>query len=620
MISKGTVLSDRFVVESFANEGDMGQVYRALDQKTGQPVALRVVPLSILRRDDIDHIKARMQQACALQHKNIRSTFGMGMTEEYLFIAAEWVDGYNLQTQLQKREGDHKRFSFKGAYNIIGHVCNALAHAHDAGTYHGSLNPRAILINRAGRVKVHDWALSTVRIAKPDYAGRGSTESSFWAPEVLKNPREATTRSDIFSLGAIFYVLITGRTPERPLRAPSKLGFSPEVDNVIARCMSADPRQRFMSAKEVKQAISQLAKSETAGNDAAESAGTSTAVDDSLGIDIDIEFDPSATQDVVPVQPPAGGMLNAPGLPPPPSAPKPLGVEMDGRASIIDMGAVLANTAQSEAARWMVQKDKFDHGPFSDRELIQMILRGEVIGNHKLANMDTGVRKKVRAWGDFDEYLERYRIKKKEMEEQAALVRAEKAETRGLFFKVVVALGVLGVIGLAVGGYFLSRKLREEKQLGPQEMVDAFDSGEIQIKMGGGTLDGQKGRGRRGGRRGGRGGGGGSVDGGMSYEDAMNTAMSMGDLSGAGGRALTAEDINAIMSRNVRKFLPCIAGESVTRVDIDIAVDGEGRVMGASARQGSEKMKSCVVRTTRSIKFPPSNQPRTATTWYFELY
>jgi len=106
----------------------------------------------------------------------------------------------------------------------------------------------------------------------------------------------------------------------------------------------------------------------------------------------------------------------------------------------------------------------------------------------------------------------------------------------------------------------------------------------------------------------------------MSYEDAMNTAMSMGDLSGAGGRALTAEDINAIMSRNVRKFLPCIAGESVTRVDIDIAVDGEGRVMGASARQGSEKMKSCVVRTTRSIKFPPSNQPRTATTWYFELY
>ncbi|MBN2340121.1 MAG: serine/threonine protein kinase [Deltaproteobacteria bacterium] len=617
-ITKGTVLSDRFVIDSLENEGDMGQVYKAHDTKTNKFVAVRIVPLSILRPDEVEHVKARMQQASALVHRNVRATFGMGVKDEFLFIAAEWIEGQNLQTLLKKRTDADKRFSFKGAYNIIGHVCNALTYTHENGCYHGALNPRSIMVNNAGRVKVHDWALSTIRINKADYRGREKVEAAYWSPEALKAPRTVSTRSDIFSLGALFYSLITGRAPQRPLIAPSKLGFSSDVDSVVARCMSADPKQRFKSAADVKQAIKQLASSQQV---AAEPPG---AVDDDLGIDIDIDLDAMNAPEAAPAAPqtaPAGGMMSAPDLPPPPN--KGGGSGSNERASTIDMGAILANSVQNEAARWMVQKDKFDHGPFNDRELIQMILLGDVLGNHRLTNMDTGERKKVRSWGDFDDYLERYRIKKQQQDEQAALEKTEKAETRGMLFKLVIALSVLGVIGLAVGGYFLSRKLRAEKQLGPEEMVDAFDSGEIQIKMGSmdaKTAGKRHGKGRRRGSSGGGGGGKGEFVDGMSYEEAMNMGVSLGALNSTGGKKLTAEDINAIMSRNVRKFIPCIAGESVKRVDMNIAVAGNGSVIGVSVQQGSGKMKSCVASKVRSIKFPSSNQPRTATSWYFELY
>ena len=188
-------------------------------------------------------------------------------------------------------------------------------------------------------------------------------------------------------------------------------------------------------------------------------------------------------------------------------------------------------------------------------------------------------------------------------------------------FKLVVALGVLGFVGLAVGGYFLSRKLREEKVYTPDEMVAAFDSGEIKLKTGGNLIDRKGRRGRRGRRGGGGGGGGGDFVPGMSYEDAMNMAMDLGGVGSTGGQMpLSPQAITRIMDKNVRRFLPCMAGQTVKRVDMDIAIAGDGRVMGVSVKQGDGRLKKCVASKVRSIKFPTSPAPRTAASWYFEIY
>jgi len=633
-LAKGTVIGERFEVDSLAGVGDMGFVYKARDTSNSKLIALRVIPRTCIPNEaDVDRMRMRVKEAASLTHRNVRSTFGMGVEPDgTIFISTEWVEGQNLRTLLQKRFEAGKRFSFKGAYNILGHVCNALTYAHSK-THHGGLSPRAIMVNNAGRVKVSDWGLSIIRTRMEDYPGRKKVESVFWAPEVMKSAASVSPRSDIYALGAIFYELICGVPPQRPLKAPSLLGFSKDVDTVIARCMAADPLQRFDNAAAVKNAISTLVRQE-ADQASVRAAG---AVDDDLGIDVEIDLadmgvaEPGAKfKQPVPTfsaakgaglaTAPAAGMLKAAGLPAPPSrALGTDGAEGEGRASTIDMGAVISSLGKTEAAKWMVQKDKFDHGPFTDRELIQMIMLGEVAPKHILSNMDTGVRKKVKAWGEFDEYLERYRLKKKEAEEQAALVRTEKAEKRGTAFKVVIAAAIIGGIGLILASYLLFLKPKQDgADFDRDNLVAALDSGEIKLKGASGDLiGGKKGGGKR--RKGGKGSDGEFLPG-MSYEDAMNQGVDLGSLaSNSGQKQLTAADIQNVMDRHVRQFLPCMDG-STKKVTMDIAVGGDGRVIGVSVKEGSSKLKGCVSSKVRGVRFPASGAPRTATSWWFEIY
>lgn len=630
ILPQGTVLSERFQIENPIGPPDLGRLYKAVDLSTKKNVALRVIQKDqIGDKEQIEQLRRRVREASALAHRNIQTTFGMGIHEDSLiFIACEWIEGENLRVLLDRRIKEGKRFSFKGAYNIIGHVCNATTFAHDS-MFHGTLSPTLLFINSSGRVKVCDFALSTLRAQVEDYPGRKENESVFWAPEILSKKEGAAARAaDIYSIGALFYELLTGRPPTIPLKAPSTLGFSREVDQVIARCMSPDPKQRFADTGSVKQAAAKLLELQVPEEEALE-----ITVDDDLGINVEIDLDEMAGEPSKSGQATAepnnmGSMLNAPGLPPAPAENRsPMTPGGGNPVSTIDMGELLSGLSSTETAKWMVQKDKFDHGPFTDRELVQMILLGEVEGGHQLLDMDTGVRKKVRAWEEFEAYLERYRIKKKQQEEEAAKVRAEKAEVRGTMARWLIVLIVVGVIGLAAGAYLLSRTLRKEKSYTPEEMVAALDSGEIKLKTGGnlirkgaGKSGGRRGGGRRGGGKSGGGGGGAFVDG-MSYEEAMNMGVSLGSLSNnAGQQQLRPQDITNIMDRNVRRFLPCMAGQTVKKVEMNIAIAGDGRVMGVSVAQGNDKLKRCVQSVVRSIKFPKSVSPRTAASWYFELY
>jgi serine/threonine-protein kinase len=636
-LAEGTIIGGRFAVELLVGQGDLGRVYKARDTKNNNLIALRAIGRDEIPDEaDVDRLRLRVKEASALTHRNIRSTFGMGVEEKGLvYVSVEWVEGRNLATLLAARNEAGKRFSFKGAYNIIGHVCNALAYAHQK-TYHGALSPRSIMVSSSGRVKVSDWGLSTIRTRLANYPGRKKDESAFWAPEVISKPGTATARSDIYSAGALFYMLITGSPPRRPLRAPSTLGFSKDVDAVIARCMAADPMQRYETAEAVKEAISALVKAiETPTSQA-----VSGAVDDDLGIDVEVDLasigvpepgakfkQPVPTFSASPTAPkpppPKGPMLSAPGLPAPPSID--LGTDGDvllgGRASVIDMGAVLSSIGKSEAARWMVQKDKFDHGPFTDRELIQMIMLGEVLYKHNLLNMDTGVRKKLKAWPEFEDVLEKYRIKKKAEEEALALRKTESAEKRGTAFKLMIAAIVVGAVGLALGIYFVALKPREEKKFDRDEMIAKLDSGEIKLKLGSDPTGAGGGRGgkRRGGGKGGGGGSGEFVPG-MSYEEAMAAGVDLGSLTNnQGQKQLTPEIIKSTMDRNVRRFLQCLDG-STNRVDLEIVVGNQGRIIGVSARgKGSSGMKRCCESIVRSVKFPPSSSPQTAASWWFEV-
>ncbi|HEY8428693.1 MAG TPA: hypothetical protein VIL20_09980, partial [Sandaracinaceae bacterium] len=277
----------------------------------------------------------------------------------------------------------------------------------------------------------------------------------------------------------------------------------------------------------------------------------------------------------------------------------------------VDLGQLLSKITENDAPRWMVVKDNLDHGPFSGRELVQLILKGEVLGEHGLLNMDTGERRKVKEAPEFAEFVEQYAIRKKEEEQKAALAKSAKREKVGFVFYAAVLGGILLVGGVGVGIYFVTRPDAAREERTAAELADLYARGEIEITGTAGILpDPGPGSGRRGRRRGG---------GAASYEDAMNEVVHLGNVAQGGSQSqLTREQIAGVMNQNINRLLPCVAREpNVGTVRIDFAIAGSGQVLGVSVRNGSPAFQSCVASRVRQIRFPSFAAPRMGATFSF---
>jgi hypothetical protein len=155
----------------------------------------------------------------------------------------------------------------------------------------------------------------------------------------------------------------------------------------------------------------------------------------------------------------------------------------EGRVSVgVDLGSLLARITENDAPRWMVVKDNLDHGPFSGRELVQSMLKGEILPEHGLLNMDTGERRKVKEFPEFTEFLEQYRIRKAESDQQAALARSETVQKAGNAAKLLIALAVLAVVGVAIGIFVVTRPDKaDEGAVVANGNEDLYERGQINI-------------------------------------------------------------------------------------------------------------------------------------------
>ncbi|QQR89722.1 MAG: hypothetical protein IPJ88_16290 [Myxococcales bacterium] len=191
-------------------------------------------------------------------------------------------------------------------------------------------------------------------------------------------------------------------------------------------------------------------------------------------------------------------------------------------------------------------------------------------------------------------------------------------ERAGNLFKIVVGLGIIGALGLGVAGYVMTRESADSDQSDP-DLAGLYERGEIQLEGQAGILNAP--RGKRG--RSAKNKSGGSGD--LSYEDAMNQAVDLGDVSGGNDIAtLSSEQIASVMNRSMRSLSNCVGAElrSASRpgaVRIDLAIEGSGRVLGASVHAGSASFKSCVVAQVRKVKFPSFSSPRMGATFTFRV-
>lgn len=277
----GSVISHYRVLEKIGS-GAMGDVFRARDERLGRDVALKVVrPASSDNPDHLRRFELEARAAAALNHPNIVAVYDVGVNEGTPYIVCELLEGKTLRQRLG--EG---ALPVRLANNYALQIVQGLIAAHDRRIVHRDLKPENLFITSDGRVKILDFGVAKLQ-SPTDESGRSVQDLTtvtrsgaiigtvaYMSPEQLRG-KAVDHRSDIFSLGAILYEMVTGRRAFRGetevdtitavLREePAELNLEKasiplSYRQVIAHCLEKEPENRFQSARDLGFALDTLA-------------------------------------------------------------------------------------------------------------------------------------------------------------------------------------------------------------------------------------------------------------------------------------------------------------------------------------------------------------------------
>lgn len=264
---RGTILNKKYKLLDFAGSGGMGAVYRALSLADGSTVAIKILQPHILARSPeyAELFERETKNAQSLDHPHIVKVFDGGKDEDLSYMVMEWVEGRSIEDALTQGQLPLGRLT-----NIFGQLCSAVAFAHERNIIHLDLKPGNILLLDRPEpddfVKVIDFGLSRV-ISKES----GTTVTKFRGTHQFCAPEQfggkVSHRSDIYSLGATLYYLLTGVIPfgtsyinakihpnlELP-KIPSlarQRDLPPILDDVIGKSLEKDPNLRQQSARQL---------------------------------------------------------------------------------------------------------------------------------------------------------------------------------------------------------------------------------------------------------------------------------------------------------------------------------------------------------------------------------
>ena len=247
--------------------GGMGAVYKARQKALDRLVALKILPPAVSRDPSFAERFAREAKVLAkLSHPNIVTLYEFGESGGLYYFLMDYVDGMNLRQLI--RDG---RIAPREALAIVPQICDALQCAHDQGIVHRDIKPENILLDRKGRVKVADFGLAKL-VAQHDtddsfIKGRSGTPVSpeitdagrimgtppYMAPEQREHPTEVDHRADIYSLGVVFYQMLTGELPGAKLEPPSKkVVIDVRLDEVVLRALAQKPERRYQQVGDIK--------------------------------------------------------------------------------------------------------------------------------------------------------------------------------------------------------------------------------------------------------------------------------------------------------------------------------------------------------------------------------
>jgi len=241
--------------------GGMGVVYKARQPKLNRVVALKILaPERGSEQRFSERFEREAQTLARLSHPNIVAVHDFGEADGVYYLLMEYVAGRSLRDVL--RAGT---ITPEQALAIVPPICEALQFAHEHGVVHRDIKPENVLLDQQGRVKIADFGIA--KLVGEERRHPALTEDRqvigtphYMAPEQVEKPQLVDHRADIYSLGVVFYEMLTGELPLGKFAPPSrKVLVDVRLDEVVLHALEKEPEQRYQKASEVKTAVEGIA-------------------------------------------------------------------------------------------------------------------------------------------------------------------------------------------------------------------------------------------------------------------------------------------------------------------------------------------------------------------------
>jgi len=266
----------RYEILSVLGKGSMGLVYKAQDPKINRLVAIKTIRFSDEFEEDlIQEIKERFfreaEIAGQLSHPSIVTIHDVGEDGDLTYMAMEFLEGEDLDKFITKGN----LLSFRRVLDVIAKIADALDYAHKANVIHRDIKPANVMLLKNGNIKVTDFGIAKAISSSRTKTGVILGTPNYMSPEQIMG-QKIDLRSDIFSVGVLFYQLITGELPFHgdnlsgllyqitQIKHPSPRSYNPKIpgicEQILDKALAKDPNKRFRNAGEMARVINSLAQ------------------------------------------------------------------------------------------------------------------------------------------------------------------------------------------------------------------------------------------------------------------------------------------------------------------------------------------------------------------------